>query len=70
MIRIHLYRAVQLSVLVGLVVFIPLLYVLLSDDIQFQLMVMIVYFILVHTCFVMIGMLNLARAMVKKLPIF
>ena len=68
--RIHLYRAMQLSVVVGLVVFIPLIYVLLSDDIQFQLMVMLVYFIIVHTSFVMIGMLNLARAMVNKLPIF
>ncbi|WNC72620.1 hypothetical protein RGQ13_01190 [Thalassotalea psychrophila] len=68
--RIHLYRAVQLSVAVGLVVFTPLIFILLSDKVPFQLMAMLLYFILVHTGFVLIGMLNLARAMVKKLPIF
>lgn len=68
--RIHLYRAVQLSIAVGLVVFIPLIFILLSDEAPFQLMAMILYFILVHTSFVLIGMLNLARAMVKKIPIF
>ena len=68
--RVHLYRAVQLSVVVGLVVFIPLIFILLSDEAPFQLMAMLLYFILVHTGFVLIGMLNLARSMVKKLPIF
>lgn len=69
--RIHLYRSVQLSFLAGfMLVILPLLVVLLSEKFEASVMVMLFYFITLHAAFVLIGMLNLSRAMAKKLPLF
>ena len=69
--KIHLFRAVQLSILVGIVlVFIPVCIVFVSPELNTSLMGIIIYFVMFHTGFVLIGMLNLARAMAKKLPLF
>jgi len=69
--RIHLYRAMQLSLLAGIfIAAIPLVIILIVENIQASLMVMIVYVVTLHAAFVLIGMLNIARAMAKKLPLF
>ena len=69
--RIHLIRAVQVSALAGLLlVIIPLLIIYFSPQFEASVMVMIFYFVTLHAGFVLIGMLNLARAMAKKLPLF
>lgn len=69
--RIHLYRAVQLSVIAGvLLVLVPLLVILLGNEIEALVMVMLVYFVTIHALLVLLGMFNVARAMAKKLPIF
>ncbi|WDE14182.1 hypothetical protein [Thalassomonas haliotis] len=69
--RIHLYRALQLSVLAGgLLVLVPILYMLFSADMKLSLMMVILYFVTMHAALVLLGMLNLSRAMAKKLPVF
>lgn len=69
--KIHLYRSVQLSFLAGfMLVVLPFLVVLLSEKFEASVMVMLFYFITLHAAFVLIGMLNLSRAMARKLPLF
>ena len=69
--RIHLYRALQLSVLVGFfLLVVPAAILLFTHQFQTSLMLIIVYFVTLHAAFVLIGMLNIARAMAKKLPLF
>lgn len=68
---IHLYRAIQLSILAGIcIVIIPFLVIWLSPEFEASLMVMLLYFVTLHAGFVLIGMLNLSRAMARKLPLF
>ena len=69
--RIHLYRSIQISALAGLLLGVaPVFYLFYSAQFSASLMVAVFYFVTLHACFVLIGMLNLARAMAKKLPIF
>lgn len=69
--KIHLYRSIQLSALAGfMLVIVPLLIVWLSEQFEASLMVVIFYFVTLHAAFVLVGMLNLSRAMAKKLPLF
>lgn len=69
--RIHLIRSMQLSVLAGLLlVVIPLVMIYFSSQLAASIMVGLVYFITLHVGFVLVGMLNLSRAMTQKLPIF
>jgi len=69
--RIHFVRAIQLSILNMLAIgVLPLLYVYLSQERGESMMLALFYFVCVHTAFVMLGMLNLSRAMVNKLPMF
>lgn len=69
--RIHLIRSIQISALAGLMLgVVPIFYILYSDQFSSSVMVAIFYFVTLHTGFVLIGMLNLARAMAKKLPLF
>ncbi len=70
-VMIHLYRAVQLSILAGIgIVIVPLLVIWLSPEFEASLMVMLLYFVTLHAGFVLVGMLNLSRAMARKLPLF
>ncbi len=69
--KIHLFRSVQISALAGLMLGIaPIFYILFSDQFDVSVMITIFYFVTLHACFVLIGMLNLARAMANKLPVF
>ena len=69
--RIHLIRAIQLSVVSGVfLIIIPMIIMVISIDVNSSLMVMIIYFVTFHTGLVLIGLLNLSRAMAKKLPLF
>jgi len=69
--RIHLYRSVQLSILAGFfIIIIPLIVLVTTNAFEASLMVMIIYFVTMHAAFVLLGMLNLSRAMAKKLPLF
>jgi len=69
--RIHLIRSIQLSTLAGLMLGVaPIMFILFSAQFSSSVMVSIFYFVTLHACFVLIGMLNLARAMAKKLPLF
>lgn len=69
--RIHLIRAMQLSVAVGIfLIVIPLIVLFASSQFNTSLMVLLVYFVTIHAGFVLIGMLNLSRAMANKLPLF
>ena len=69
--RIHLIRAIQLSITAGIfLIIIPMIIMVISTEFNASLMVMIIYFVTFHTCFVLIGLLNLSRAMAKKLPLF
>lgn len=69
--KIHLFRAIQISVLAGFMLGVaPVLYILFSDAFDVSIMITVFYFVTLHACFVLIGMLNLARAMANKLPIF
>jgi len=69
--RIHLYRSVQLSVLAGFfILVIPLVVLVTTNAFEASLMVMIIYFVTMHAAFVLLGMLNLSRAMARKLPLF
>jgi len=69
--KIHLYRSIQLSALAGVVLgMVPVIYIFYSAQFGASLMVMVFYFITLHACFVLLGMLNLAKAMANKLPLF
>ncbi|PCI53471.1 MAG: hypothetical protein COB45_10570 [Gammaproteobacteria bacterium] len=68
--RIHLIRCLQISALAGLMLGIaPIFYIFYSDEFSSSVMISIFYFVTLHTGFILIGMLNLARAMSKKLPL-
>jgi hypothetical protein len=69
--RIHLYRAIQLSVIAGvLLVLVPLIVIYGGSEFEASIMVMLVYFVTIHALLVLLGMFNISRAMAKKLPIF
>ncbi len=69
--RIHLFRALQLSMLAGFfILIVPLTVVLTTKQLEASIMVMVVYLVTIHAAFVMLGMLNVARAMARKLPLF
>ncbi len=69
--KIHLYRSIQISALAGVLLGIaPVFYIFYSAQFGASIMVVIFYFVTLHSCFVLIGLLNLARAMAKKLPVF
>jgi len=69
--RVHLYRSIQISALAGVLLGVaPVFYLFYSAQFSSSVMVVVFYFVTLHACFVLIGMLNLARAMAKKLPIF
>ena len=69
--RVHLIRAIQLSVVAGVfLVIIPLFFMLFTSQFSASLMFSIVYFVTFHALFILIGMFNLSRAMTKKLPLF
>lgn len=69
--RIHLIRSIQISALAGVMLAIaPIFYIFYSDEFGSSVMISIFYFVTLHTGFVLIGMLNLARAMSRKLPLF
>lgn len=69
--RLHLYRSVQLSLVAGLfLAFIPLLYLWFSDSQSRAMMLIVFYFVCFHAGFVMLGIVNLARAMSAKCPLF
>ena len=69
--RIHLYRALQLAILAGILLLLfPAIVILSLSSIKSSLMAMLVYFVTVHAALVLLGMLNIARAMAYKLPIF
>lgn len=69
--RIHLIRCIQISALAGLMLGVaPIFYIFFSDQFGVSIMVTIFYFVTLHACFVLVGMLNLARSMAHKLPVF
>ena len=69
--KIHLFRSIQISTLAGIMLGVaPIFYILYSAQFGVSVMITIFYFVTLHTCFVLIGMMNLARAMANKLPIF
>lgn len=69
--RVHLIRSIQISALAGVILGVaPVFYILFSEQFDVSVMITVFYFITLHTCFVLVGMLNLARAMAHKLPIF
>ena len=69
--KIHLIRSIQLSILAGiLLAVVPLIVIYFTSQLETSIMVGLVYFVTLHAGFVLIGMLNLSRAMAKKLPLF
>jgi hypothetical protein len=69
--RIHLIRCIQISALAGIMLGLaPIFYILYSEEFGSSVMISLFYFVTLHAGFVLIGMLNLARAMSKKLPLF
>ena len=69
--KIHLIRSVQISALAGFMLGVaPISYILFSEQFEISVMITVFYFVTLHACFVLLGMLNLARAMAHKLPIF
>ena len=69
--RVHLIRSIQVSALAGLLLGVaPIFYIFFSDQFDVSIMITVFYFVTMHACFVLVGMLNLARAMAHKLPIF
>lgn len=69
--KIHLYRSIQISAIAGVLLgIVPLFYIFYSSQFGASVMVAVFYFVTLHACFVLVGMLNLARAMAKKLPVF
>ncbi len=67
--NIHLFRSVQLSILATVILLVPLLYILFSQQIQYYFAIMLLYFIIVHSGLILIGVINLALSMVNRLPI-
>jgi len=67
--RIHLLRCIQLSLAAAALIFIPLIVILLVGDFASQFMILLLYFIIAHATFVIIGMYNLTKAMVEKPPL-
>ncbi|MEY8214851.1 MAG: hypothetical protein RPR97_10280 [Colwellia sp.] len=69
--KIHLIRSIQLSIFAGiLLAVVPLIVIYFTSQLETSIMVGLVYFVTLHAGFVLIGMLNLSRAMAKKLPLF
>lgn len=69
--KIHLIRSLQLSVLAGvLLAVVPLVVIYYTSQLQASIMVGLIYFVTLHAGFILIGMLNLSRAMAKKNPLF
>jgi len=69
--KIHLFRSVQLSFLAGFfMIIMPLFIIYFAKQFEAAILIVVVYFISVHAFFVMLGMLNIARAMSRKLPVF
>ena len=69
--RIHLIRSIQISALAGFMLGVaPIFYMFFSEQFDVSIMITIFYFVTLHACFVLLGMLNLARAMAHKLPVF
>lgn len=69
--KIHLIRSLQLSVLAAiLLAIVPLMVIYFTSQLQVSIMVGLIYFVTLHAGFILIGMLNLSRAMAKKLPLF
>jgi hypothetical protein len=69
--KIHLIRCIQISALAGLMLGVaPVFYIFYSDQFDVSIMITVFYFVILHACFVLVGMLNLARAMARKLPVF
>ena len=68
--RIHLYRAMQLSLLAGFALAVLPLSILFFQPVESTWMVLVLYFVTMHAALVLIGMLNLSRAMSRKLPLF
>ena len=69
--KIHLIRCIQISALAGLMLGVaPIFYLFFSDQFGVSVMITVFYFVTLHACFVLLGMLNLARAMAHKLPLF
>lgn len=67
----HQIRAIQLSILAGIfLVLIPGGYLLLQNNMAQPLMILLLYFIILHVIFVLLGMVNLSRAMSMKPPFF
>jgi hypothetical protein len=69
--RIHLIRCIQISALAGLMLGLaPIFYIFYSKGLLSSVMISLFYFVTLHAGFVLIGMLNLSRAMSKKLLLF
>jgi len=69
--KIHLFRCIQISALAGIMLGVaPIFYIFYSAQFGVSVMITVFYFVTLHACFVLIGMLNLARAMANKLPVF
>ena len=69
--RFHLYRSLQLAICSGFcLVIVPCAILLLSNSYESSFVLLLVYFVTTHALFVLIGMLNLSRAMAQKLPLF
>ncbi len=69
--KIHLFRSIQISAIAGFLLGVaPIFYIFYSAEFSASIIITIFYFVTLHACFVLIGMLNLARAMANKLPIF
>ena len=68
--KIHIYRALQLSLLNGvLLVIVPMTYITIEQASPLSLMMSLFFFICLHAGFVLVGMINLSRAMANKLPV-
>ncbi|MGB1198331.1 MAG: hypothetical protein ACPG46_04735 [Thalassotalea sp.] len=69
--RFHLYRSLQLAFCSGIfLVLVPSAILLLSNNYESSFVLLLVYFVTTHALFVLVGMLNLSRAMAQKLPLF
>lgn len=69
--KIHYVRALQLSILNALLLLVlPLFFIINQQASAQSLMTSLFFFICLHACFVLIGMVNLSRAMANKVPVF
>jgi len=69
--RIHLIRSIKISALAGFMLGVaPIFYIFYSNEFSAAVMVSIFYFVTLQAGFVLIGMLNLTRAISRKLPLF